>query len=127
MRLIHTSDWHLGHRLHDHSRREEHQVFLDWLLDTIGEQEVDALLIAGDLYHSPNPPTEAESMFYDFVYQAKQRHPALQIVVIGGNHDSPARLEVPRPLMRRMGVHIIGRLPRRTDERTLNPERLLIR
>ena len=126
MRFIHTGDWHLGHRLHNHSRREEQQTFLDWLLDQLGEQEADALLIAGDLYHSPNPPAEAESMFYDFVYRAKQRYPSLQIVLIGGNHDSPVRLEVPRPLMRRMGVHIVGRLPRRPDQRTLDPDRLLI-
>lgn len=112
MRLLHTADWHLGHSLHGIAREYEHRCFLDWLLDTLREQQADALLIAGDVFDSANPPASAQAMFYGFIAEAQRRCPQLDIVIIGGNHDSPARLEAPRPLLHSLGVRVVGALPR---------------
>lgn len=125
MRLIHTADWHLGHTLQGISREYEHRCFLDWLLDTLEEKQADALLIAGDVFDSANPPATAQAMFYRFLAQARQRCPQLDIVVIGGNHDSPARLEAPQPLLESMGVRVVGALPRGGDGH-LDLERLSV-
>jgi exonuclease SbcD len=97
MRLLHTSDWHLGQTLHNYERTYEHQCFLDWLLATIVAEDIDALLIAGDVFDSANPSASA-----------RVRAPALDIVVIAGNHDSPGRLEAPSPLLEAHGTTVIG-------------------
>lgn len=113
LRLLHTSDWHLGHTLHEFSRAHEHALFLDWLLDTIDERDIDALLVAGDIFDTANPSAEAQEAFYRFLAQARLRRPKLGIVVIGGNHDSAARLDAPDPILRSLGVHVVGGLPRK--------------
>ncbi len=114
-RLLHTADWHLGQTLHGIPRDAEHERFLDWLIDRIGEHDVDALVIAGDVFDGQNPPIPALAMFYRFVARAKALHPRLDIVVVAGNHDSASRLEAPSPLMTEMGVRVIGTLPSSAD------------
>lgn len=108
MRLIHTADWHLGQLFHGHERIAEHRAFLDWLIELLAERGIDALLIAGDIYDGANPPAEAQALYYDFLRRAHQRCPGLQIVVIAGNHDSPARLEAPRPVLQALRVEVVG-------------------
>ena len=108
MRLLHTSDWHLGQTLHNYERTYEHQCFLDWLLATIVAEDIDALLIAGDVFDSANPSASAQKQLYRFLQQARMRAPALDIVVIAGNHDSPGRLEAPGPLLEAHGTTVIG-------------------
>lgn len=112
LRLLHTSDWHLGHELHGHGREHEHDAFLAWLLDQLESQSADALVITGDLYDVANPPTSAMERLYSFLRDATRRRPALQIVIIGGNHDSPARVNLPAALLGRGRVHLIGCVPR---------------
>ncbi|QSQ20300.1 exonuclease SbcCD subunit D C-terminal domain-containing protein [Pyxidicoccus parkwayensis] len=124
MRLLHTSDWHLGHTLYDVSREAEHAAFLDWLLDTLEAQAVDALLVAGDIFDTANPGAEAQAAWYHFVARARRRLPRLDVVVIGGNHDSAARLDAPDPLFAALGVRVVGGLPRARGE--LELERLLV-
>ncbi len=124
MRLLHTSDWHLGHTLYDVSREAEHAAFLEWLLDTMAAQAVDALLVAGDIFDTANPSAEAQAAWYQFVARARRRVPKLDIVVIGGNHDSAARLDAPDPLFAALGVRVVGGLPRVKGE--LDGERLLV-
>ncbi|MCU0754365.1 MAG: exonuclease subunit SbcD [Xanthomonadales bacterium] len=108
MRLLHTADWHLGQSFHGHDRIAEHRAFLDWLIDLLDRRRIDALLIAGDIYDSANPPADAQALYYDFLRRAGKHCPGLQIVVIAGNHDSPARLEAPRPVLQALGVEVIG-------------------
>jgi exonuclease SbcD len=108
MRLLHTSDWHLGQTLHNYERTYEHQCFLDWLLATIVAEDIDALLIAGDVFDSANPSASAQKQLYRFLQQARMRAPTLDIVVIAGNHDSPGRLEAPSPLLEAHGTTVIG-------------------
>ena len=112
MRLLHTSDWHLGQTLHNYERSYEHQCFLDWLLGTIVAEDIDALLIAGDVFDTANPSAAAQKQLYRFLQQARTRAPQLDIVVIAGNHDSPGRLEAPAPLLEAHGTSVIGHVLR---------------
>ncbi|MFC4932644.1 exonuclease SbcCD subunit D C-terminal domain-containing protein [Massilia sp. GCM10023247] len=125
MRLLHTSDWHLGQTLHNYDRTYEHECFLDWLLDTIVNEEADALLIAGDIFDNANPSSAAQRQLYRFLQRARARTPHLQIVVIAGNHDSPGRLEAPGPLLEAHGTVVIGNVVR-DREGAIDLERLLV-
>jgi exonuclease SbcD len=124
MRLIHTSDWHLGQELHGFDRGVEHDAFLDWLTDQLLERDVDALVVTGDVYDSVNPPIPAQQRLYQFVSKALATCPQLQIVFIGGNHDSAARLELPQHLLDVDRIHLIGGMPRHAGR--LVAERILI-
>ncbi|MCK9398234.1 MAG: exonuclease subunit SbcD, partial [Methylobacter sp.] len=95
LRIFHTADWHLGHHLHGVSRQLEHQQFLDWLLDEMHNKQADALIVAGDIFDSANPSSAAQSQLYEFLVKTKTRLPNLDIVLIGGNHDSASRLDAP--------------------------------
>lgn len=108
MRLLHTSDWHLGQVFHGHDRQFEHEQFLSWLLDTLEREKVDVLLLAGDVFDGANPPSAAQRLYYGFLAQAAQRMPGLQVVVIAGNHDSPTRLEAPSPALAALDVTVVG-------------------
>ncbi|WP_306394207.1 exonuclease SbcCD subunit D C-terminal domain-containing protein [Telluria beijingensis] len=125
MRLLHTSDWHLGQTLHNHDRTYEHQCFLDWLADTLDEERIDVLLVAGDIFDTANPSSSAQRQFYRFLQQARTRVPHLQVVVIAGNHDSPGRLEAPTPLLEAHGTIVVGNVLRRGDGE-IDLERLLV-
>jgi len=115
MRLIHTSDWHLGQTLHNYERAYEHQCFLDWLTDSVVAEQADALLIAGDVFDTANPPAAAQKQLYRFLQQVRARAPQLDIVIIAGNHDSPGRLEAPGPLLESHGTRVIGHVVRKED------------
>ena len=125
LRILHTSDWHLGHVFHGVEREYEHGVFLDWLLDTLEAEAIDALLIAGDVFDAASPPASATKLWYQFLGRAHARAPHLQVVVIGGNHDSAARLEAPRPILNELGpLHVVGGLPRVNGE--VDVDRLIV-
>ncbi|WP_111412695.1 exonuclease SbcCD subunit D [Billgrantia lactosivorans] len=125
MKLLHTADWHLGQTFHGQERHAEHRAFLAWLLDTLVAREADALLVAGDVFDVVNPSLQAQALLYDFIVSAHERLPALDIVLIAGNHDSGNRIELPAPLMRRLRAHALGRV-RWLDDGTLDVERLLL-
>lgn len=110
MRLLHTSDWHLGQDFYKFERSFEHRQFLDSLLQTLEDENIDVLLIAGDVFDVSNPPAAAQRMFFEFLAEAKRRVPHLQTVVIAGNHDSGARLEAPAELLRNFAVTVVGRV-----------------
>ena len=94
-RVLHTADWHLGKCLATRSRAEEHARFLDFLLGVIHEHAVDALVVAGDIFDSPNPPPLAQKQYYDFLSRLRGAG-ACAAVIVAGNHDSPGHLEAPR-------------------------------
>ncbi len=125
MRLLHTSDWHLGQSLHNFERHYEHQRFLDWLLDTIVSEQADALLVAGDIFDNANPSAASQRQLYTFLQQARARAPQLDIVVIAGNHDSPGRIEAPGPLLEAHGTTVIG-YPHRDGEGMIALDRMLV-
>jgi len=125
LRLFHTADWHLGHHLHGVSRHFEHQRFLAWLLQAMQDRQVDALIIAGDIFDTANPSAAAQAQLYDFLVRARARQPHLDIVLIGGNHDSASRLDAPSPILKALGVHVVGGLTRNLDGR-IDWERLIV-
>ncbi len=118
MRILHTADWHLGKKLDQHDRSEEHQRFLKWLLDTINNQGIDALIIAGDIFDTGSPANETLRMYYNFLVQLRQTC-CRQAIIIGGNHDSISTLNAPRALLKAMQVHVVGGLPEVADEQII--------
>lgn len=108
MKIIHTADWHLGQTFFGYERYREHEVFLNWLCDVIKEREIDLLLIAGDIFDSPNPSAEAQRMFYSFLTKITNENKELQIILTAGNHDSAARLEAPNSLLGVFNTTISG-------------------
>lgn len=108
MKIIATSDWHLGNLFHGNDRLPEHKHFLKWLLEQIAEQKPDALLIAGDIFDNGNPSAAAQTVYYEFLADATQLCPNMQVIITAGNHDSASRLEAPRPLLTRYHVEIRG-------------------
>jgi exonuclease SbcD len=116
MRLLHTSDWHLGHTLKEVSREHEHAAFLAWLLETCAREAPDVLVITGDVFDSGTPPASAERMWFELLAKARRARPAMDIIAIAGNHDSPARLGAASSLLRELNIHVIGNLPRHTGD-----------
>jgi exonuclease SbcD len=107
MKILHTSDWHLGKRLENFSRQEEQQAVLKEICEIADNEKVDAVLVAGDLFDTFNPPTEAIDLFYKTLKQLANngRRP---VIAIAGNHDSPDRIEAPDPLARECGIIFTG-------------------
>lgn len=106
MKILHTADWHLGKRLHKQDLIEEHQLFFEWLIDTIKEREIDVLLIAGDVFDLSNPPTEARALYYWFLRQMVEQK--CKIIITGGNHDSASMLNAPKDILSLLDVVVVG-------------------
>ncbi len=125
MKILHTSDWHLGHQLHGYSRDYEHQAFLDWLAETLEQQQIDALLVAGDIFDTANPPASAWRMLYRFMARLAKTMPQLDVVMIGGNHDSPSKLDAPHELLKAFDLHMVGGI-HRDENGQLDHQRMLV-
>lgn len=108
MKILHTADWHLGNFFHGHDRTLEHRHFLRWLLEVIASRRPDVLVIAGDVFDTPNPPARAGQLFFDFLSHASQTVSGMQTVIIAGNHDSAARLDAPASLFRSHNIYVRG-------------------
>lgn len=106
MRILHTADWHLGQKFCEKDRKEEHQFFLNWLLQTIRQQKVDALVVAGDIFDVGNPPNYALKQYYDFLRQVIKY--CNNIIITGGNHDSANNLNAPKELLQYFKIHVVG-------------------
>ncbi|WP_126972888.1 exonuclease SbcCD subunit D C-terminal domain-containing protein [Gynurincola endophyticus] len=115
MKVLHTADWHIGQLFHEYDRTYEHHQFLDWLLETLISEQIDVLLISGDVFDLSNPSASSVKMFYSFLNNAVKGNLNLQIVITAGNHDSAARLESPKPLLESSNIHIIGLVEKKED------------
>ncbi|MCD4820380.1 MAG: exonuclease SbcCD subunit D C-terminal domain-containing protein [Candidatus Cloacimonetes bacterium] len=115
MKLLHTADLHLGQHLMFADRKQEHQSFLNWLRDLIINEEINLLIIAGDIFDTGTPPNYALQMYYRFLMEISQIESCRDVVVIGGNHDSVSTLNAPRDILSVLNVHVIGGI-------TENPE-----
>ncbi len=107
MKIIHTSDWHLGQKFISRERDEEHSLALDWLVETISKEKIDALIVAGDIFDISNPPNSAQTLYFTFLkklHKTSCRH----VVITGGNHDSPLMLNAPKELLQLLDVHVVG-------------------
>ena len=107
MKLLHTSDWHLGKRLEDFSRIEEQHLVLHEICGIAEREQVDAIIVAGDLYDTFNPPSEAVELFYK-ILKRLTNNGKRPVIAIAGNHDSPDRIEAPDPLARECGIIFAG-------------------
>jgi exonuclease SbcD len=106
MKILHTADWHLGQTFMQKSRKEEHQQFIDWLLKTLQEEQIAVVIIAGDIFDVANPAIEAMDLYHTFLLKAYQL--GVEVIVVGGNHDSAARLNTTGALLSLLHVHVVG-------------------
>ncbi|MCE2694416.1 MAG: exonuclease SbcCD subunit D C-terminal domain-containing protein [Verrucomicrobiaceae bacterium] len=107
MRILHTADWHLGARLVERDRLPEHAAFLDWLIDTLRAEKIDALLVSGDVFDAANPPQDAVALYFDFLKRLADLK-TVKAVITGGNHVSASHRNAPRELLKRFDVHVFG-------------------
>lgn len=108
MRLLHTADWHLGRTLEGRSREDEQEAVMDEICKIADEEQIDAVLMAGDVFDTVNPPAVSEALFYETA-ERLAKGGERPLIVIAGNHDSPDRLEASRPLAGKRGIKIVGR------------------
>ncbi len=118
MKILHTSDWHLGRSLYGRKRYEEFAAFLDWLAQTIENEQIDALIVAGDVFDTSTPSNRAQELYYRFLCRVAAsccRH----IVIIAGNHDSPSFLNAPKELLRALNVHVVGAMTESLEDEVI--------
>lgn len=108
MRLLHTSDWHLGQAFMGKSRVDEHEAFLTWLLESIEEEEIDVLIVAGDIFDTATPPNYALELYYNFLTKLSLSSLCQNIIITAGNHDSIATLKAPKQLLQALHVDVIA-------------------
>jgi exonuclease SbcD len=117
MKILHTADWHIGKKLHKTELAEDFDLFINWLCKTIEAEEIDVLLVSGDIFDLANPSSEARRQYYRAL--VKMNRFDCKIILTGGNHDSPAMLEAPKDILKALDIDIIGGMPQ-------NPEELII-
>lgn len=119
MKFLHTADWHLGKVLHHHSLKEEMALFFDWLEATLISEEVNVLLVSGDIFDISNPASEYRRMYYQLV--ARLMNKVDTIIITGGNHDSAAMLDAPSDLMEALNIYVIGSIDPDNLEKEIIP------
>ena len=114
MKVLHTSDWHIGQIFHNYSREEEHKYFFEQLKSIIIKEKPDVVVVSGDVFHTATPTIVSQRLYYNFIVDLSRLDHDLQIVITSGNHDSPSRLEAPRPLWEAFNVSVVGMLDYQT-------------
>ncbi len=107
MKILHTSDWHIGRALYGRRRYEEFARFFDWLIACIKSEGIDVLLVAGDIFDTTTPSNTAQELYYRFLCRVADAG-CHHVVITAGNHDSPSLLNAPREILRHLNVHVIG-------------------
>lgn len=115
MKIIHTSDWHLGQTLYGHDRTEEQNAFLQQLADIVRQEQPDALVVSGDIFHTGTPSATVQKLYTDHLLQIRNACPTMTIVITAGNHDSASKLEIASKLWKHVGVHVVGQTERLTN------------
>jgi len=119
MKLLHTSDWHLGRTLyHKKERYDEHTAFFNWLLETIKENSVELLIVAGDIFDNASPNSTSQKMYYDFLLNVRKSG-CQNVVVVGGNHDSPSFLNAPKEVLALLNVFVVGKTSEDIDNEVI--------
>ena len=108
LKILHTSDWHLGRSLYGQNRQAEFSAFLNWLMDLLQQERTDVLLIAGDVFDTITPNHAAQELYYRFLAQVAALGLCRHVIIIGGNHDSASFLNAPKSLLSALNVHVIG-------------------
>ena len=108
MKILHTADWHLGHRLHEQSQVEEQALFLSWIENFIIQEEIDVLLVSGDVFDTNAPSNQSLEMYYNFLMKLKSTS-IQSIIITGGNHDSPGTLNAPKHILNALSIKVVGK------------------
>lgn len=115
MKILHTSDWHIGSVLYGRKRYDESEQFLQWLVETIKNHSVEALLVAGDIFDTSTPSNTAQELYYRFLNEVS-RTTCRHVIVTGGNHDSPSFLDAPKALLKAFNVYVVGSAAEREED-----------
>ena len=115
MKILHTSDWHIGSRLYGRDRHAETIRFFDWLLSLIDKDDIDALIVSGDIFDSTTPSNKSLKLYYDFLCRIAQSR-CRYVIIVSGNHDSPSLLNAPKDILRFLDVHVVGSVPESFDQ-----------
>lgn len=118
MKILHTADWHIGKKLHKHHLYPDFDYFIKWLCQLITEENIDVVLISGDIFDLANPSAEARQQYFNALVSMHKLD--CTIIITGGNHDSPSMLNAPKELLKSLNVHVIGSLPEKIED-TLIP------
>lgn len=106
MKILHTSDLHIGKRLYQAELAEEQLLFFTWMTDLIKREQIDALLISGDVFDVANPSSESRKIYFELLVTLSRL--GCKVIIAGGNHDSPAVLEAPKELLKELDIHVTG-------------------
>lgn len=122
MKILHSSDWHIGSTLYGKKRKHEYESFFQWLISHIEQEKIDVLLIAGDIFDTALPSNSAQELYYSFLIKLRGtccRH----IVITGGNHDSPSFLNAPKQLLKTLNIHIVGAKTEHPEDEIITVEK----
>ena len=108
MKILHTSDWHLGHTLYNYDRTEEQMVMLLQMVNIVKEEQPDVFLLCGDVYHTPQPSAAVQTMFTNALVQIRDANPGMTIVITAGNHDSGSKHDIFRTPWKALKVYTVG-------------------
>lgn len=115
MKILHTSDWHIGSVLYGRKRYDETEQFLQWLVETIKNHSIEALLVAGDVFDTSTPSNTAQELYYRFLNEVSRTN-CRHVIVTAGNHDSPSFLDAPKVLLKAFNVHVVGSAAEREED-----------
>ena len=129
MKILHTSDWHLGHRLHEQPQIEEQTRFLNWLQNYINDNQIDILLVAGDIFDTGVPSTQSQKLYYDFLINLRNSN-CKHIIITGGNHDAPGTINAPKELLNALSIHVIGKATEKIEDEvfylSINDQKIIV-
>lgn len=118
MKILHTSDWHVGSTLYGRKRYDESEQFLHWLVETIKNHSIETLLVAGDIFDTSTPSNTAQELYYRFLNEVS-RTTCRHVIVTGGNHDSPSFLDAPKALLKAFNIYVVGSVAEREEAEVL--------
>lgn len=129
MKILHTADWHLGHRLQEQSQVEEQTLFLNWVENYINEGKIDVLLVSGDIFDTNAPSNQSLEMYYNFLMKLKSTS-CQSIIITGGNHDSPGTLNAPKHILNALSIKVVGKATENIEDEVfeidVNGEKVII-
>ncbi len=129
MKILHTADWHLGHRLHEQSQYDEQTLFLSWIEDYIRVEKIEMLLISGDIFDTGVPSNHSLEMYYNFLIKLKSTS-CQSIIITGGNHDSPGTLNAPKHILNALSIKVVGKATENIEDEVfeidINGEKVIV-
>lgn len=118
LKILHTSDWHLGRQLHGQNRYDEFKSFLEWLSKTIHQEAIDVLLVAGDIFDNTTPSHSSQELYYQFL-KSILNSTCQHVAIIAGNHDSPTLMNAPKDILSLLNVYVVGSMPEKIEDEVL--------